>query len=348
MSNLDRLSLPLVLAALVAACAGKTPPAVPAPAATAPADVKAPGFSTALDRHDFLYCGEWQKNLPGENIFLVRGGKIVWTHTIDDKEELGDCWMLSNGNVLFSRKQRGATEIKPDLASGRGGEVIWDFPGGKGTEVHTAQPIGLDRVMILQNGTPPRLMIFKKPSTEPIATYHPDIRADVNVHGQFRRARYTDKGTFLVSHMSLGKVVEYDQKWNVVWKYEDARSVWAAVRLKNGNTLISGNQHGWVREVDPQGKTVWELKDGELPFKLYNVQEVTRLANGNTLINNWCGNGLRDVAAWPTSVQLVEVTPDKKIVWQVQSWDSPNLGPASATQLLDEPGVPEEPGALQR
>jgi len=76
---------------------------------------------------------------------------------------------------------------------------------------------------------------------------------------------------------------------------------------------------------------------------LYTVQEVTRLANGNTLINNWCGNLPLD--EWPKTVQLIEVTPDKKIVWALRDWTT--LGPASSTQLLDEPGKPEK-GDLQR
>jgi hypothetical protein len=42
---------------------------------------------------------------------------------------------------------------------------------------------------------------------------------------------------------------------------------------------------------------------------------------------------------WPGVVQLVEVTPDKKVVWALRDWTI--LGPASSTQLLDEPGVAE-------
>jgi hypothetical protein len=45
-------------------------------------------------------------------------------------------------------------------------------------------------------------------------------------------------------------------------------------------------------------------------------------------------------------VQVFEVTPDKKVVWKVKQWSNPNLGPGSSTQLLDEPGVPENPGEL--
>ena len=48
---------------------------------------------------------------------------------------------------------------------------------------------------------------------------------------------------------------------------------------------------------------------------------------------------------WPTVVQLIEVTPGKKVVWALRDWTT--LGPASSTQLLDEPGAAER-GQLQR
>jgi hypothetical protein len=101
---------------------------------------------------------------------------------------------------------------------------------------------------------------------------------------------------------------------------------------------------GYVREVNPKGETVWEINKNDLPgFPLYTVQEVSRLANGNTLINNWAGSLPLD--QWPQVTQLIEVTPEKKVVWWVRDYSV--LGPASSTQLLDEPGVPEK-GELQR
>jgi hypothetical protein len=51
---------------------------------------------------------------------------------------------------------------------------------------------------------------------------------------------------------------------------------------------------------------------------------------------------------WPGSVQVLEVTPEKKVVWALSEWKNPDLGPASSIQLLDEPGTPENPGDLQR
>ena len=70
---------------------------------------------------------------------------------------------------------------------------------------------------------------------------------------------------------------------------------------------------------------------------------MTRLSNGNTLINNWPGS--LPPEQWPSTVQLIEVTPDKKVVWALQDWKT--LGPPSSTQLLDQAGVPEH-GDLQR
>jgi len=160
-------------------------------------------------------------------------------------------------------------------------------------------------------------------------------RVPDSVHGQFRHVRMTKAGTFLVAHLDLGKVVEYDRDGGEIWSVA-APSAWAAVRLDNGNTLISGNQHGYVREVNSKGETVWEINKDDLPgIHLFTVQEVTRLKNGNTLINNWPG-GL-PLEEWPNVVQLIEVTRAKKVVWALRDWKT--LGPASSTQLLDEAGV---------
>jgi hypothetical protein len=53
-------------------------------------------------------------------------------------------------------------------------------------------------------------------------------------------------------------------------------------------------------------------------------------------------HNLKDPKTWPGSVQVLEVTPEKKVVWALSQWKNPDLGPASSIQLLDEPGVPED------
>lgn len=264
-------------------------------------------------------------------MYIVRGGAIVWSYTNPLKGELGDCTMLSNGNIVFSR-QFGASEITPDK------KIVWNYDGPPGTEIHTAYPVDEQRVLIMQNGNPAKLLLIDKATNHIEHEMTLATRVPTSTHGQFRHIRMTETGTFLVAHMDLGKVVEYGPDGKELWSVA-APSAWAAVRLKNGNTLISGNQHGYVREVNPAGETVWEINKDDLPgIPLHTVQEVSRLANGNTLINNWVGNV--PLAEWPSGVQLIEVTPAKKVVWALRDWTT--LGPASSTQLLDEPGAAEK------
>ena len=282
-----------------------------------------------IAQHPMLYIGEGYNKM-----FLVNKGKGLWTYSTGPGYEYDDVWMLTNGNILFTRMQYIA-EVTPDK------KVVWRYDAPAGTEIHTCQPIGLDKVMFVLNGLPPRVMVVNI-KTNAVEVQH-DLPAQSltdpkTVHGQFRRMRYTAKGTYLASFLTMDQVVEYDKDFREIWKY-DIKSPWAAVRLGNGNTLITDEKDILTREVNPAKETVWELRPSDLPeaYRFINTQSATRLANGNTII---CSRGVEG-----KSPQLVEVTPDKKVVWVLQDWAT--LGPATAVQILDDPGVPEKPGDSQ-
>ena len=289
-----------------------------------------------LAEHPMLYVGEGYNK-----IFVVRDGKVIWTYSTGKSSEYDDVWMLSNGNILFSRMGYVA-EVTPEM------KVVWRYdchnePDADHTEVHCCQPIGLNKVLFIVNGTPPKLMVVNT-QTGAVEVDHPlpfnKPSKPGNVHGQFRRVRMTAAGTYLVPFLSMGQVVEYDQNFNQVWSYK-INTPWAAIRLKNGDTLITDEKDHLSREVNARGETVWEFNDSELPaaYRLAAApQTCTRLANGNTI---FCSRG-NSRGAGP---QLVEITPDKHVVWVLQDWKT--LGPATAVQILDEPGVPENPGDSQ-
>jgi outer membrane protein assembly factor BamB len=293
-----------------------------------------------------MYAGEWNYPKKFQTIFIVRGGKVVWSYDIASKDrdggiqELSDATLLSNGNVVFARMS-GATEVTPEK------KVIWSYDAPKGFQVHVAQPLGRDRVMIVQNGDPATMMIINTTSGQIEREFNLPTGKPKSTHGQFRRARITAAGTLLAAHMDNNLVAEYDLTGKQIWSVP-VPAPWAAVRLKSGNTLITSNR-GFVREVSPAGGTVWEFSQSDAPdLKLFSLQEADRLANGNTLITNWCPNGIKDPKNWPGSVQAIEVAPDKTVVWALRAWHDPaDLGPATVVQLLDEPGVPEN-GEQQR
>ena len=290
-----------------------------------------------LAQHPMLYAGENYNKM-----FVINDGKVIWTYQTGGGYEYDDLWMLSNGNILFSRMQYLA-EITPDK------KVVWRYDctntingfGTNHTEVHTCQPIGLDKVMFVLNGLPPRLMVVN------IKTGAVEVEHDLpfvhppkaGIHGEFRRARYTAQGTYLVAFLTMNHVVEYDQDFNPVWSYK-IKSPWSALRLRNGNTLITDEADNLTREVNPAGETVWEFKNTDLPAQYRFVsapQSCTRLANGNTIFTSRGDNG--------KGPQLIEVTPDKHVVWVLQDWKT--LGSATAVQVLDDPGIPEKPGDLE-
>jgi hypothetical protein len=115
--------------------------------------------------------------------------------------------------------------------------------------------------------------------------------------------------------------------------------VWSAEPLANGNVLIT-DRIG-VREVTRRGDTVWSWTPADAPgYKFANLQEARRLANGDTVINNWVNEWTNNADNAPGSVQAIEVTPAKQIVWALREWSAPNaLGPATSIQFLDQPGT---------
>jgi hypothetical protein len=301
-----------------------------------------------LSQHPFLYAGQYDFRNPVQKIFIVRDGKITWTYEIptyasDDAktlQEISDATLVSNGNVTFARKT-GAGVVTQDK------KLIWNYDAPPGCEVHVCKPVGLDRVMIVQNGRPAKLMIINIVTGKTEKEFELPTDPKGVVHTQFRRAHMTLAGTFLVAHHDQDKVVEYDANGKEIWSVA-AHIPWDAVRLHNGNTLISSHD-AYVREVNPKGETVWEFTQKDAPgIALWTLPEASRLENGNTLISNWCPVGVVDAkgakatAKWPSTVQLLEVTPDKKIVWALRAWTPPaDLGPATTIQLLDQPGIAE-------
>jgi hypothetical protein len=289
-----------------------------------------------LGQHPMLYAGEGYNTL-----FVVNHGKVIWTYSTGKGGEIDDVWLMTNGHILYT-KMRYVEEITPKK------EVVWHYDAPEGTEIHSAQPIGLDKVLLVRNGLPPKAMVFDK-AKNALEVEHdlPAISPDdpKTVHPQFRRVRMTAQGTYLLPFLKMGKVVEYDRDWKEIWSHE-VPTPWAAVRLKNGNTLMAVEREKLAREVNAKGETVWQFSQADLPpgIVFHNIQTADRLANGNTVIFSSTGGVKKEER--PSIIQVVEVTPDKKVVWVLQDWK--NLGPATTAQFLDEPGIPEKPGDLQR
>ena len=163
------------------------------------------------------------------------------------------------------------------------------------------------------------------------------LKAQVKDHHlQTRMARKLLNGNYLVPQL-LDKVVrEYNPKGEIVWEVKTPDMPFTAIRLPNGHTLIGCTLGNLVIEVDPKGKTVWRLSNDDLPIKS---------------INDACGvqrlpNGNTVVTshhAQGNEVKLQEVTPDKKLVWVHRDPNKPGIHHFQILDINDKPltGPPE-------
>ena len=151
--------------------------------------------------------------------------------------------------------------------------------------------------------------------------------------GYMRNARRLPNGNTLVAHYQDQVVREYDPQGKAVLVIPAAGGPHSVARLPSGNTLIScGDRPGGPRifEVDPSGKTVWEVTAKDQPgFKFLGGFQ--RLPNGNTVVANWLGHG-----NFQGTPHLFELTPDKKVQWRYGA--NPKIKTISSVQMLDVKG----------
>jgi hypothetical protein len=284
-----------------------------------------------LNFHNFIMVGENHRRIN-----LVLNGKVAWNYDTENTWEDDEIWVLSNGNVLHAHMHY-IEEVSPKK------EIVWRFDNPAGTEIHTCQPIGVDKVLWLQNEDAGSVVKLYNKKTKTFEIDHRMLEYGGKVHTQCRRLRMTAQGTFVFGSMSQKTIAEYDKDFKLLNKF-DAGSLWGAVPLKNGNYLLQREGLKEAAELDRTGKVVWSVSYAEIQPQLTTLapgsvavtatQTGERLSNGNTVMfTRYCTANLP---------QAIEVTPDKKVVWVLR--DQKNLGDAATMQFLDEPGYPEIPG----
>jgi outer membrane protein assembly factor BamB len=252
---------------------------------------------------------------------VTKDGQIEWQfNVLSLGGEANDAWLLPNGNVVFAYKQ-GAREMAPDKT------VVWNYSAPAGTEVHSCQPLADGRFLVGEAHDGGVGMLREIDATgKLVSTVTVTEPGGFAPHNQFREIRKTPQGTYLVTYLQSNKAVEFDSGGKQLREFPCGSFV--AIRLPDGNTLISCGDGHRVIEVDPQNKIVWEVTETEIPGnRLGFAAGLQRLANGNTVICNWPGH-----SANPNQPQAFELTRDKKVVWELKN---PLLGWTSNIEVLD-------------
>jgi hypothetical protein len=265
----------------------------------------------------------------GKLAIIAVDGSIEWEMPWGP---IHDVHRLANGHFMVQQGATTVAEIDPETK-----EVVWSYDSatsggneGKAVEVHAFQPLEDGSVMIAESG-PARIIEVdrdgKIQKTIPMQVDHP------HPHRDTRLVRKLASGNYLVCHEGDGVVCEYDgESGKVVWEYDVplfnrqpadghgpeafGNQTFAAVRLDNGNTLLTtGNGHS-VLEVTPDKEIVWKLEQNHLTgITLAWVTTIEVLPNGHYVIGN-CHAG-------PETPQVIEIDPlTKEIVWAFDEFET--------------------------
>jgi hypothetical protein len=261
----------------------------------------------------------------GKAAIIGADGKVEWE--VACKHNSHDIHLLPDGNLLLHTGPATITEMTPKK------DVVWKYeakptPANKGrVEIHAFQRLDDGLTVVAESGN---RRIVEVDRAGKIVKEIPLVVKNPHPHRDTRMARKLDTGNYLVCHEADGRVREYDPEGKVVWEYAldlggrpespghgpegHGTSVYGAIRLRNGNTVIAGGNNNRVLEVSPDGKVVWSIDQKELPgITLAWVTTLHALPNGNLIVGN-CHAG-------PDNPQLFEVTRDKKVVWAFKNFE---------------------------
>lgn len=268
--------------------------------------------------------------LQGNNklAIVAKDGSLEWEMNWGG---IHDLHVLPNGHILVQQGAAKVAEIAPKEK-----KVVWSYDSatangnaGKRIEVHAFQPLENGKLMIAESGAGRLIEIDREGK---LLKEFPFKVEKPNAHTDTRLVRKLANGNYLACHEGDGVVREYNPQGELVWEFPvplfdrkpaggHGPEAWgnkcfAAIRLPNGNTLLStGNGHG-VLEVTPEKKIVWQLQQKDLPkITLAWVTTLEVLPNGNYVIGN-CHAG-------PGQPLLVEIEPKSlRVVWTLDKFET--------------------------
>ena len=231
---------------------------------------------------------------------IAADGRVEWSTPAEKPQ---DCWLLPNGNVLFSHV-KGAKEVRPDQS------IAWQYVAEAKTEIQGCQPLPDGRVLVVECG-PGRLLEVGRDGKIAKEIKVP-LTPTIKTHEQMRGCRKTADGRYLVSAKGDRAVLELSAEGKLLRSLAVPGDVHDVRELANGHWLVALGEGDGVVEYDRAGKVVWSLGRDEIPGNhLYLASSVERLPNGHTLVMNWLGHGHLCATA-----QIFEVDAQKKPVRQ--------------------------------
>lgn len=236
-----------------------------------------PLVSVAHAGHRF-FCTD---SYGGKVAIVAADGTIEWEYACKHPQ---DCWILPDGHLLFCHSG-GALELTPE------GRTIWEYKAPENCEVHSCQPLPDGRVLVVECGTSRIVEVDRNGNVAKEIKLTPPP-ANIKLHDQYRGTRKTLAGHYLVSRKGEHEIEELDGDGRSLRRIPVPGDVHSVVELPNQHWLVSLGDGHKVIELDEKANVVWELNENDVPGNpLRLMTGVQRLPNGNTIYCNYLGHG---------------------------------------------------------
>jgi hypothetical protein len=237
-----------------------------------------------------------------DSIFRVsKTGDIIWSYPAPNCQ---DIWSLKNGNILFTY-HHGENGIGGVMEVTKDKEVVFHYQT-KG-EVHTCQRLENEDTMIGINKDATIIEVDKNGNIKKTISLKTERRG----HDAIRMARKLENGHYLVAQEGDNIIAEYDETNKLINTFSSPGKCFEAIRLDNGNTLISDGSACSVRELDKKGNVVWQITKDDFPeIKMNWLAGINVLPNGNIILCNWLGHGKAG-----DGIPVFEISKGKEIVF---------------------------------
>lgn len=264
------------------------------------------GEEAAPPKHRIMVCEYSEK--AHRIVEIGADGKVAWEQPFP---VVGVCFRVGEeGRVLFA--DGGAPTRVREVD--REHRVTFDYKP-ECQQVMACDRLPNGHVLVGEQG--PCRAVEVDARGQVVATV-PLTTSEKEAHRQLRCLHQLADGHILACHEMEGVVREYDRAGKIVWEYGGVSTVFEALRLANGNTLIGCGQQKRIIEVTPEKKVVWEFTAADAPqLNLQWITSLQVLKNGNLVAANFL-RGHEGQGA-----HAFEVTRDaaKRVVWQYAAHD---------------------------
>ncbi len=250
--------------------------------------------------HSFFIAG------PTFTGILNETGEIEWD---SGRPGARDGYVLPNGNILICWADE---VVEYDLKK----EVVFSYKKPAiNQELGSVVRLENGNTLISELGDRPRLLEVN--SVGQVIVEVALVPETDNAHMQTRMARKLANGNYLVPHLLAFAVKEYSPRGEILQilktnlpelgGQEAENWPFTAIRLNNGNTLISLTHGNKIVEMNEKGEVIWKMGNDDVESDIFQDPcGAQRLPNGNTVVASYGAND---------GIKLFEATREKEIVW---------------------------------